>query len=101
MREKNLGLQTIPARKLFFALQNYGGYIADDTLWDAHAIATEQGTNEEFASHYHYNFESDSGAFHDDINKLFQALQIVDNNTPENIRGGGKPLQPLATAIGN
>jgi hypothetical protein len=101
VREKNLGLQTIPGRKLFFALQNYGGYIADDTLWDAHAIATEQGTNEEFASHYHYNFESDSGAFHDDINKLFQALQIVDNNTPENIGGGGKPLQPLATAIGN
>jgi hypothetical protein len=99
--EANLELQTIPGRKLFFALQNYGGYIVDDTLWDAHAIAIEQGTNEEFRSHYRYDFESDSGAFHDDINKLFQALQIVDNNAPENIGGGGKPRQPLAPAIGN
>jgi hypothetical protein len=99
--EDSLGLQTIPGRKLFFALQNYGGYIVDDTLWDAHAIAIEQGTNEEFASHYHYSFDSSSGAFHDDINKLFQALQIIDNNAPENIGGGGKTLQPLASAIGN
>jgi hypothetical protein len=98
---ESLRLQTIPARKLFFALQNYGGYIVDDTLWDAHAIAIEQGVMEEFESKYQYSFESDSGAFHDDINKLFQALQIVDNNAPENIGGGGKPLQPLATAISN
>jgi hypothetical protein len=98
---ESLGLQTIPARKLFFALQNYGGYMADDTLWDAHAIAIENGAMEEFKSKYKYSFESDSGAFHDDINKLFQALQIVDNNAPENIGGGGKLLQPLAPAIGN
>jgi hypothetical protein len=98
---ESLGLQTIPARKLFFALQNYGGYIADDTLWDAHAIAIENGAMEEFKSKYKYSFESDSGAFHDDINKLFQALQIVDNNAAENIGGGGKPRQPLASAIGN
>jgi hypothetical protein len=87
--------------------QGVGGLIyfatslVDDPLWDSHAIATEQGINEEFESYYHYNFESDSGAFHDDINKLFQALQIVDNNAPENIGGGGKLLQPLAPAIGN
>lgn len=99
--EASLKLQTIPGRKLFFTLQNYGGYIADDTLWDANAIAIEQGINEEFASHYHYSFDSDAGSFHDDINKLFQALQIVDNNIPESIGGGGKPRQPLAPAIGN
>ena len=97
----SLKLQTIPGRKLFFALQNYGGYIVDDTLWDAHAIAIEKGVIEEFESFYNYPFNTNSGAFYDDVNQLFQALQIVDNNSPENIGGGGKPRQPLATKIGN
>ena len=98
---ESLQLNTIPGRKLFFALQNYGGYLVDDTLWDNHAIAIEHGAMEEFSAKYHYSFDTDSGAFFDDINQLFQALQIVDNNRPDNIGGGGKPLQPLTTAIAN
>lgn len=99
--EASLKLETFPAQKLFFALQNYGGYIVDDTLWDAHAIAIENGVREEFEAKYQYSFNGDSGAFFNDINKLFQALQIVDNNNPENIGGGGKPRQLLTTKIGN
>lgn len=98
---ESLNLQTIPGRKLFFTLQNYGGYIVDDTLWDNHAIAIENGAMEEFASKYQYSFNSDAGDWFDDINKLFQALQIVNNNNPENVGGGGQPFQPLTTAIGN
>jgi hypothetical protein len=99
--EQSLKLQTIPGRKLFYALQNYGGYIVDDTLWDANAIAIENGVREEFESAYDNYFNGFSGSFHDDINKLFQALQIVNNSSPENIGGGGKPRQPLAPPIGN
>ena len=98
---EDLKLKTFPGRKLFFTLQNYGGYIVDDTLWDAHAIALENGAREEFDSKYPYSFNGDSGPFFEDVNQLFQALQIVDNNAPENIGGGGTTLQPLATAIGN
>lgn len=98
---KSLNLETIPGRKLFFTLQNYGGYIVDDTLWDNHAIAIENGAMAEFESQYGYSFNTDSGAFYNDVNQLFQVLQIVDNNRPENIGGGGKPRQPLTTAIGN
>ena len=98
---KSLKLQTVPGRKLFFTLQNYGGYIVDDTLWDNHAIAVEKGVMAEFAAKYNYSFNTDSGAWFDDVNRLFQALQIVDNNGPNNIGGGGKSLQPLTTAIGN
>lgn len=97
----SLNLQTVPGRKLFFTLQNYGGYIVDDTLWDNHAIAIEDGAMAEFAAKYQYSFDTDAGAWFNDINKLFQALQIVDNNHAENIGGGGKPLQPFATRIGN
>lgn len=99
--DKSLKLKTIPGRKLFFTLQNYGGYIVDDTLWDAHAIAVAQDVIEEFNAKYPYDFEGDSGDFYEDVNKLFQSLYIVSNNASDNISGGGKPLQPLTTAIGN
>ena len=98
---ESLNLQTIPGRKLFFTLQNYGGYIVDDTLWDNHAIAIEKGAMTEFKMKYQYSFNTDSGAWFDDVNRLFQALQIVDNNSHNTIGGGGKTLQPLTTEIGN
>ena len=99
--EENLNLQTTPGRKLFFTLQNYGGYIVDDTLWDNHAIAIEKGAMAEFQSKYQYSFDSDGGAWFDDVNKLFQALQIVENNDRQNVGGGGKPRQRYTTALLN
>lgn len=98
---ESLKLETIPGRKLFFALQNYGGYIVDDTLWDSHAIAIEAGAMEEFEENFDYSFNNDSGAFFNDINKLFPALSIINNNTPQNIGGGGEPRQKFTTIIGN
>jgi hypothetical protein len=97
----SLGLQTPAGRKLFHALQNYGGYVVDSTGWNAHALSVEKGVLEEFRTTYGYNFESTNGAFYDDFMKLFQALHIVDNNGPNNIGGGGKPRVSLAPPIGN
>lgn len=98
---QRLGLKTLPGKKLFRALQDYGGYIVDDTAWDAHAIAVENGVPEEFFQTYGYKFGGNSGDFYDDINKLFQALSIVNNNAPNQIGGGGTPRRPLAPPIGN
>jgi hypothetical protein len=97
----DLGLKTDPAKKLFYALQDYGAYIVDDTAWDAYAICIENGVESEFEQAYGYSFASDAGDFHDDFNRLVQALQIVDNNTAESLGGGGRPRQPLALPIGN
>ncbi|MGB7444908.1 MAG: hypothetical protein WA919_27890 [Coleofasciculaceae cyanobacterium] len=99
--EASLGLTTVPGKKLFHALQDYGGYIVDDTAWENHAIAVEKEVVEEFFSAYGYTFASNSGAFYEDVNKLFQALHIVNNNGPNSIGGGGTPRQPLAPPIGN
>ena len=96
---EDLDLKTVPARKLFFTLQNYGGYIVDDTLWDNHAIAIERGAMAEFESKYQYSFDSDGGDWFEDVNKLFQALQIVENNNAQNVGGGGKPRQPYTTVL--
>ena len=94
----SLRLQTNIGRKLFNALQDYGGYIVDDTNWDAHVISVEAGVEAEVAV-TGYAFEQGSGALHDDLNKLFRALAVVNNNRAATIGGGGTPRQPLAPPI--
>jgi hypothetical protein len=97
----SLGLQTRAGRKLFHALQNYGGYVVDDSYWDAHYFAVENGVLKEFRDTFGYDFTGTSGPFYNDVMKLFKALYIVDNNGPTSVGGGGKPRAPLAPPIGN
>lgn len=99
--EASLNLQTPVAKKLFHALQDYGSYIVDSTGMDSYTIAVEKGVLEEFYNAFGYDFQGTSGTFHEDIEKLFQALYIVDNNGPQSIGGGGTPRAPLAPPIGN
>jgi hypothetical protein len=101
VNQQNLRLQTIPGQKLFQALKDYGGYIVDDSARDAHTIAIEKGVQEEFEAAYGYSFKTRSGPFFEDVNRLFQALHVVSNNSAQTIGGGGKPRQPLAPPIGN
>jgi hypothetical protein len=97
----SLGLKTEPGKKIFKALQNYGGYIVDDAYWNAHYLAVEKGVSEEFRDRYGFNFEGTSGNFYEDMMKLFSALHVVDNNRPDNIGGGGKLRAPLAPPFSN
>jgi len=78
------------ARKLCKALQDYGAYVVDDTYWDVHAFAID--ANAEFG---------DGGTFDDDVQELFQMLYVVDNNSANNIGGGGTPRAPLAPPFAN
>jgi hypothetical protein len=72
------------------AFQDYGAYVVDDTYWDVHAIDLD------------YNAEfGDGGSFDDDMQKLFQMLNVVDNNGPSSIGGGGTPRAPLAPPFAN
>ena len=97
--EASLNLVTPPAKKIFKALQDYGAYIVDDAAWDAHYICAEKGVKEETEAQYGIGMHGYSGDFHDDINKLMQALKVVDNNASDNIGGGGVPRAPLAPAF--
>ena len=94
-----LGLTTVVGRTLFAAMQDYGAYIVDDSGWDAHDLSCERGVIEEVRTRYGLELGSESGALHDDINRLVRALQIVDNNTPTTIGGGGTPRRPLAPPL--
>ena len=96
----SLNLQTPAGQKLFSALQDYGAYVVDDAGWDAHYFCVEKGVLEDFRATYGYDFSGSSGAFYNDLMKLFQALQIVNNNGPNNVGGGGTPRASLAPPIG-
>ncbi|MBW4670611.1 MAG: hypothetical protein KME60_25130 [Cyanomargarita calcarea GSE-NOS-MK-12-04C] len=99
--ESSLNLQTSSGKKLFHALQDYGAYVADDAGWDGHHIAIEKGVLEEFRAANGYDFEGTNGQFYNDYMQLFQVLEIVDNNGPDSIGGGGTPRAALAPPIGN
>lgn len=102
--EDSLGLTTPAGKKLFHALQDYGGYQVDATGADTYAIAVEKGVEEEFKAAYGYDFSASANSnnlFYKDFMKLFQSLNIVINNSSERIGGGGISRVPLAPPFAN
>lgn len=98
-----LGLETEPARQLAWTLQNYGGYVVDDSWGAQFGFATETGPDgsfvDQFQSDYGYAFSQriiGNTPWMRDVQRLVEALYVVDNNGPGSIGGGGTPLQPLA-----
>lgn len=99
--ETSLGLQTPAGRKIFHALQNYGGYVVDDSAGGSYDLSMEKGVLEEFRATYGYEFYGTSGAFYEDFMKIIKKLHTVDNNGPNSVGGGGTPRLSLAPPIGN
>ena len=88
-----LYLKTEPGKKLFRALQEYGAYVADDAGWDAHYFCAERTVPDEVFEAYGLRMHTTEGAFFSDANRLFEALQIVDNNTKDTV--GVSSLLPM------
>ena len=91
---QSLGIRSPPGRKLFFALQNYGAYFTEDAAWDTWDLIVERDAELEFEKAYRVSMKSEP--WRDEINRMMQALHVVDNNGPQSIGGGGKPRQPPA-----
>jgi hypothetical protein len=99
LTEYSLGLTTPVGKKLFHALQDYGGYQVDATGADTYALAVEQGVEEEFKAAYDYDFSTSANSnnpFYADFMKLFEALNIITNNSPNSVGGGGRHRALLA-----
>jgi hypothetical protein len=94
-----LGLKTEVGYKLFYALQDYGAYVVDNTGWDAVSLVGEVGVEAEVEKAYGYSLTGSSGDVYNDMNAIMQVLQIVDNNSPQTIGGGGTPRQELAPEL--
>jgi hypothetical protein len=102
----NLGLESEPGRQMAWTLQNYGAYIVDSTGGLSFGISAEVSPDgsmhDQFKADYGYDFEqrvNDNTTWSRDLQKLVDALYVVNNNTATSIGGGGTPRQPLAPAI--
>lgn len=105
-------LQTAPARSIAWTLINYGAYLVDDSNWDALQIAMELSTTSndgtinreytQFQTDWGYSFDqynNTSTAWAQDIATIERSLQVITNNGPSNIGGGGTPRQPLLPSV--
>lgn len=102
----SLGLETEPAKQLAWTLQNYGGYIVDDTYAPGFDFNAEEGPNgskkTEFKADWGFDMEqkvAGNTPWVRDIQRLAKALYVVNNNSATSIGGGGTPRQPLAPAL--
>ena len=101
---ESLGLKTEVGKKLFYALQNYGAYIVDDSYWDCFSWNIEVGVDEEVKAKYGFSLKGDVGEepilaqynFSYDMQQLITNLCVVKNNYKTSIGGGGTPRVPLA-----
>ena len=100
-----MGMETDPGKQLAWTLQNYGAYIVDDSYGPGFGFAAENGPDgsmrNQFQADYGYALSQRANGntpWTRDVQRLQQALNVVDNNGPNSIGGGGTPRQPLAPA---
>jgi len=80
-----MGLETDPAKILARAFQDYGAYTVDDAAWSTYAICTERSpagrVDSEFESAWGFpiNEPSLDAPWSRDMNRIFGALNVVDN----------------------
>ncbi|MFZ4620320.1 MAG: hypothetical protein ACOYNS_07165, partial [Bacteroidota bacterium] len=98
----SLNFETVPARMLADAFQNYGAYIVDDTGWDVYAVETEWSPDGRFIKDFEKQWGfpfitySKTNAWARDMDKIFLNLYVVENNSVDSVGGGGIPRMPLA-----
>ncbi|HEX3901632.1 MAG TPA: hypothetical protein VH853_02210 [Polyangia bacterium] len=86
-------------------LQNYGGYVVDDIAWAVYALCVELGPDGDFTAQFQSDWgftmapSSKATPWARDMDRLFGALAVVDNNAADTVGGGGTPLQPPAPAL--
>lgn len=96
-----LTLRTEPGKLLAWTLANYGAYVVNDAGSASYAFNVELSPKgwfvDEFASAWGFPFQTTdlSAPWAQDIQDLFNALAVVDDNSPATPGGAGMRLQPL------
>lgn len=93
---ERLGLETDVGRKVFFALQNYGAYVVDDTGWDDIDWNFEREAALDYEARTGTDFGERGTAERRDLDRMVFVMSVVSNNASSNVGGGGTPRQPLA-----
>lgn len=97
---KKLGLTTLAGKKVFYAMQDYGAYVVDDSGWDYNYINVERRAEVEYQQVKGVHINEDK-ALQNDLTKIIQALKVINNNGPNSIGGGGVRRRPLASPLSN
>jgi hypothetical protein len=98
--EGSLRLETKAGRKLFRAMQDYGTYVVDDSGQNTQDLNVEKSAEDELVD------EVTGGRpvwqyapLGRDFTKLMKHVQVVVNNSPASVGGGGTPRAALAPPI--
>ena len=104
-------LRTPPGRIIAQAAIDYGFIVGDDTTWNNWALWSEQNDRgsvvKEFAALWpqYAGFSMDgnrqSDPFYLDMVDIMTAIQIVTNDSPDSMGGGGIPRKPMSPPLGN
>jgi hypothetical protein len=99
------GLKSVPGKILATAFLHYGAYSGNDTKGPSIGLCTEWSekgdVQSEFAAAYHTPFAGAGTAstWIEDVIAIFAALEVVTNNGPSTIGGGGTPIVPLSPPL--
>jgi uncharacterized protein YjdB len=95
---QSLGISNPIAIKIFYALQDYGAYIVDDTHWNHYDIPLEEGVVDEVLNGQGTNMRNTDpqSQYFKDMMKIITNLHAITNNSSSSIGGGGTPRKPLA-----
>lgn len=85
---ESLGIVTPVGRKIFKALQDYGGYVVEDSYYDAVDFGIDAWAAWEYASRTGARFGTDAAG--NEVRRAMAATMIVDNNAPGHVGGGGQ-----------
>lgn len=91
-------LTTPVGKRIAAALRDYGAYIVDDAAHDVFYLCAERGVDEEVRAKFGRKI-AEWDELRADLHLLLPLLEVVDNNAPGRIGGGGEPRAPLAPTM--
>ena len=89
-------LETRQGRKIAWTLKNYGAYVVDETAGDYYAFGVSVDALDEWRGGRGWFAGTADPKVMADLQSLYPALKIIDNNGPKSVGGGGTRRQPLA-----
>lgn len=87
MTADTLGVQSVAGRKILWAMQHYGGYVTDDSAWDANGLKVDSAARADIAAFETSQVRAEFG-------RIVAAARIVDDNAPGNVGGAGARVAP-------